>query len=92
MHQLSVCDGCILKHAEEPRIVVLKAIREQLLSKLHKAHVDMERMKKLARRFVWWPGIDRDIESVLRNCENCAVHADRPPEVPLHPREFPECP
>ena len=38
-HQLSVCDGCILKHAEEPRIVVPKAIREQLLSELHKVHV-----------------------------------------------------
>ena len=91
-HQLSVCDGCILKHAEEPRIAVPKAIREQLLSELHKAHVGMERMKKLARRFIWWPGIDRDIESMARNCENCAVHADRPPEVPLHLWEFPECP
>ena len=56
-HQLSVCDGCILKHVEVPRIVVPKAIREQLLSELHKAHVGMERMKKLARRFIWWPGI-----------------------------------
>ena len=52
----------------------------------------MERIKKLAQRFIWWPGIDRDIESMAQNCENCAVHADRPPEVPLHPREFSECP
>ena len=29
---------------------------------------------------------------MAQNCENCAVHADRPPEVPLHPWEFPECP
>ena len=49
-------------------------------------------MKKLARRFIWWPGIDRDVESMARNCENCAVHADRPPEVPLRPWQFPECP
>ena len=91
-HQLSMYDGCILKCAEEPRIVVPKTIREPLLSELHKAHVGMERMKKLARRFIWWPGIDRDIESMAQNCENCAVHADRPPEVPLHPWELPECP
>ena len=51
-----------------------------------------ERMKKLVRRFLWWQGIDRDIESMARNCESCAVHADRPPEVPLHPWEFRECP
>ena len=79
------------KTCRDPRIVVPKAITEQLLSELHKRHVGMERVKKLARRFIWWPGIDRDIKSMAQNCKHCAVHADRPPEVPLHPWEFPEC-
>ena len=33
--QLSVRDGCVLKHAETTRIVVPSAIRQQLLKQLH---------------------------------------------------------
>ena len=40
-------------------------------------------MKALARSFVWWPGIDLDIEDIVRLCHVCtkAHHATK--AVPL---------
>ena len=50
------------------------------------------RMKTLARRYIWWPGIDRDIDRLVRDCEPCSRHQRTPPAAPLHPWEFPAHP
>ena len=31
----------------------------------------------LARSFVWWPGIDQDIEDRVRFCEDCACQCTK---------------
>ena len=45
-------------------------------------------MKGLARSYVWWPGIDNDIESLARKwqCQRVQFEA---PTVPLYPWEWP---
>ena len=40
-------------------------------------------MKELARSFVWWPGIDQDIEDRVRFCEYCVNTQSTPKSVPL---------
>ena len=50
------------------------------------------RMKTLARSYVWWPGIDKDIESCVQSCSLCQVNRKMPVVVPLHPWEFPQKP
>ena len=74
------------------RIVVPSAIRQLLLLQLHRAHVGSARMRKLAHRHIWWPGIDRDIDKMVRNCDACALHRNSLPTVPLHLWEFPDRP
>ncbi|XP_011701101.1 PREDICTED: uncharacterized protein K02A2.6-like [Wasmannia auropunctata] len=37
-------------------------------------------MKGLARSFVFWPGIDADIEANVKACTDCGKHAHAPPE------------
>lgn len=49
---------------------------------LHKAHPGMSNMKSLARCYVWWPKIDRDIELCVK----------APPVVPLYPCTHPSQP
>lgn len=90
--QFTINDGCLLKHADEIRIVVPSTIRPHLLHQLHRAHVGVDRMKQLARRYIWWPRINRDIESMVQHCDACALHRNNPPTAPLHPWEFPEKP
>ena len=43
--------------------------------KLHECILGRCRMKALARSFVWWPGIDLDIEERVRLCDMCTPGA-----------------
>ena len=73
-------------------MVVPSAIRHILLQQLHRAHVGADRMKELARRYIWWPAIDRDIETMVRKCDICALYRNNTPTTPLNLSEFPDYP
>ena len=88
-NELSVVDGCLLLGS---RVIVPKEGRERVLKQLHIAHPGICRMKSLARSYVWWPGIDRDVEQLIQNCAECQEHKANPVKAPLHPWEIPRRP
>ena len=45
--------------------------REMMLNELHQGHLGVSRMKSLAKMYVWWPGLDKDIESSVQSCTEC---------------------
>ncbi|XP_043476690.1 uncharacterized protein K02A2.6-like [Leptopilina heterotoma] len=49
-------------------------------------------MKGIARSFVYWPGIDKDIEQIAKLCSECARHAHAPPKFRSHYWEYPKAP
>ena len=49
-------------------------------------------MKSLARMYVWWPGIDANIEDLVKCCENCQAVRSMPPLAPLQPWSWPSRP
>ena len=87
--ELSLHQGCILWGS---RVVVPVQEREAVLQELHEGHPGMTKMKALARMYVWWPGMEKDIETAVRTRAECqTVHA-APPVAPLHPRKWPTRP
>ncbi|XP_018397708.1 PREDICTED: uncharacterized protein K02A2.6-like [Cyphomyrmex costatus] len=44
----------------------------------------------LARSYVWWPGIDKDIEEYTKACEACLVEQKKPPQTPLTTWPWPD--
>ena len=55
-------------------------------------HPGISKMKALARTVAWWPGIDKDIESRVKECSPCQENQNRPAQAPLHPWEWPRIP
>ncbi|XP_043217600.1 uncharacterized protein K02A2.6-like [Amphibalanus amphitrite] len=71
------------------RVVIPDTARGSILTELHSCHFGMVKMKALARTAVWWPGIDRDVETLAARCYMCRVHSPSPPKEELHPWQYP---
>jgi hypothetical protein len=87
--ELSVQSGCVILRT---RVVVPPACRKAMLEELHTSHSGINKMKCLARSYIWWPGLDHDIEVLVQGCEACQQVRHMPEKAPLHPWEWPEKP
>ena len=87
--ELSLQDGCILWGS---RVVVPPKLRSKLLEELHMGHSGASRMKELARSYVWWPNLDKDLEDLTTSCQDCLALRAMPPKAELHPWEWPDRP
>ena len=87
-HRAELClyDGFILFH---DRIVIPKALRADLLNRLHSGHQGRERCKRLARSAVFWPNINRDIDMIVDKCAECLQQRNNPAREKLIPHTVP---
>lgn len=60
------------------RVVIPSSLQQQVLEELHYTHVGVTKMKQLARRYVYWMSIDKDIERFVRTCSSWASVASSP--------------
>ena len=84
---LSEHDGCILK---DNQVVIPPAFRENMLKLLHTSHAGIVRMKSLARKHMWFPRMEADIEEISHNCNRCAEAGPEMAKTPLHLWDEPE--
>ncbi|XP_033761665.1 uncharacterized protein K02A2.6-like [Pecten maximus] len=49
-------------------------------------------MKSVARSYVWWPNIDKQIEQLCSSCLGCQRSGHMPKSAPVHPWEWPSNP
>ena len=77
---LTVEAGCLLYGS---RVIVPSRQQPRLLFELHHTHMGIVKMKSLAREYVWWPGLNKDIEDLAAKCKGCAKFRKKPAPVPL---------
>ena len=90
--ELSVFDDvCVSRGIRD---VIPTSLQQQVLHMAHEGHQGIVRTKQRCRNTVWWPAINRHIETFLRDCEGCAVceKSIKPTQPPLQPIPWPEKP
>lgn len=85
--EYSIDNGIIFRGQ---RVVIPSSLKHAVLQELHRTHIGISKMKQLARRYVYWKSIDKDIEGMVRACQSCAAVRNSPAKAPLHPWEEPE--
>ena len=68
--KLSIQGGCILFL---DRVMIPYSLRGKILNLLHSCHAGISRMKNTARAYVYWIGLDKDIEEFVNSCTACAT-------------------
>ncbi|EFO97163.1 hypothetical protein CRE_03461 [Caenorhabditis remanei] len=79
--ELSIVQECVMIGE---RIVLPTSLKTKVLLMLHRGHPGIVRMKKLARSYVYWPAMDKDIENLVKCCDPCAGAAKNPVKDVLH--------
>ncbi|XP_062546621.1 uncharacterized protein K02A2.6-like [Armigeres subalbatus] len=67
--------GCILFGE---CLVIPSPLRRRCIGQLHRGHPGIQRMKAIARSYVYWPSLDKDIVDHVKSCRHCASTAKSP--------------
>ena len=84
--ELSILDSLILKGTH---IVIPNQCRDELLVQLHEGHFGIDHTKLRVHDSVYWPGINKDIEKLVKTCDTCQKNSRRNDKDPVIPREIP---
>ena len=60
------------------RVIVPKHLQQIVLKELHLSHPGVSRMKSIARSYLWWPGLDKEIEKLVATCTACQAVRQAP--------------
>ena len=86
---VSVEQDCLLWGA---RVIVPRKYQRVMLHELQDNHPGIIKMKALSRSYVWWPSINQEIETTVKECESCQIHGNNPQASPRQPWEWSEIP
>ena len=81
-HDIAIDDGVLLVGS---RILIPTTLRQDILRQIHNGHQGMEKCKLR----VYWPGIYRDIENIVQECQSCQKYQRSQPREPMINMEVP---
>lgn len=68
--ELCSVDGVLLRGN---RLVIPTQLQERIVTLAHEAHPGMAAMKRRLRQKVWWPQMDKQVESFVKRCKECTI-------------------
>ena len=87
--ELTATESLLLRGS---RIVIPASLQSTALQLAHEGHQGIVRTKQLLREKVWWPGIDKDVEHLIRSCISCQAQSSQSCPQPLTMTEMPSRP
>lgn len=84
--EMSVQDGLIFK---EERVVVPRAMRSDLMKRVHNAHLGVNGCLNRARECLYWSGMYGDIKNFVSTCEVCREYERSQTKETLRSHEIP---
>ena len=64
-------------------------MRKGMLKKIHEGHLGIDKCRKRGKEVLYWPGINRDIEQMVKNCSYCIKYSNKLRPEALKPHELP---
>ena len=86
---MSVVDGLLLAGS---RIIIPQASRNQVLQEIHQGHQGVTKCTLRAKSAVYWPGMYKQIQSVVGNCGACREFENAQAKCPMIPVDVPSQP
>ena len=86
--EISVENGLLLRGS---RIIIPASMRLSILDKIHTGHQGITKCRERARQSVWWPGLSRQLEELVKNCPEC-IKSQKQRAQPLVSSSFPDLP
>ena len=74
------------------RILTPKALQKRVVELAHEGHQGVVKTKSLLREKVWFPGIDKYVESVVKSCIPCQATVETKRLEPLQMSPLPSGP
>lgn len=71
------------------KLVIPLKLRQQVLEAAHEGHPGIVAMKGRLRTKVWWPRIDKDVETMVKSCKSCTLVSGPNPPMPMKRRILP---
>ncbi len=53
------------------RIIIPQSLQQEMLGKVHEGHQGITKCRERARESVWWPGLSRRLEEIVKSCSKC---------------------
>lgn len=67
-HELSSKSGVIIRNHT---VVIPRTLRARVINVAHSSHQGITKTKLMIREKVWWPGVNKDIETAIESCQAC---------------------
>lgn len=74
------------------RVLIPDALKLEFLQKIHSMHSGIEGSLRKARETVFWPGLTRDVQTYVSNCDTCNTLRWKQPKETLTAHQIPSLP
>ena len=71
------------------KIIIPKALRQEMLGRIHTGHMGVQKCKKRAPDLLFWPRMCKEIETLVEKCLTCQEYRNAQQKEPLRPHDIP---